>query len=340
MQRFHGKPIDIAKLKQPVLTDLRAHVDKTICIAAYLAENETPVEQPNCYICGSAEAEQFAQIHGFTYVKCMHCGHVYTSRRYSEQALKRFYQKDQYYSQITYANRETCFYRREHVAKPKVEFAEQYTGIEKGTWIDVGSGIGDLVSVLSEKGWRAIGLEISETSVKFAREVFGVSLVTQTFEEYCSTHAELMGTVDVVSFIGLLEHVVNPTELLALAWQMLKSNGVVVIQVPNAHSVSSMIQIVFPENVFRHMSPVSHIMLFTEQSLIKALELTGFGVLALWFLGLDIYELLNNLVLVNSRVQDSALYHAFNENMNELQLVFDKRELSDGIICIAERKEV
>jgi len=26
--------------------------------------------------------------------------------------------------------------------------------------------------------------------------------------------------------------------------------------------------------------------------------------------------------------------------MNELQLIFDKRELSDGIICIAERKEV
>lgn len=339
MRRFHGKPIDIVKLKQPVLTNLRDHVNGVRSLATYLAENESSVKQPDCYICSSAEAEKFAKIHEFTYLKCLSCSHVYTSHRYSEEALKRFYQESEYYSRITYANKETSFYRREHVARPKVEFAERYTGSEKGIWIDVGSGIGDMVSVLMEKGWRAVGLEISETSVGFAKEDFGVSLLPLTFEEYSRGHPELSGTVDAVSFIGVLEHLVNPLENLALASKMLRPGGIVMIQVPNAISFGSMVQTVFPEHVFRHMIPVEHIMLFTEQSLMKALELTGFEPQAVWFHGMDIYELVINLVLLDPRVQESSLLKAFYENMNELQFVFDKRELSDRIICIAKKKD-
>lgn len=165
--------------------------------------------------------------------------------------------------------------------------------------------------------------------------MFQVSLVPQTFEEYCSAHPEMMGIVDVVSFIGLIEDVVNPMQHLALAHRMLKQGGTIMIQVPNAISVASMVQAVFPENVFRHMSPVEHIMVFAKQSLITAVELAGFKPLALWFHGLDIYELLNNVILVNNRVQDSELYRTIHENMNELQLVFDRQELSDRIICVA-----
>jgi len=335
MDIVHGKPIDVTKLKKPVLSGLEDHLNKIVSITNYLAESESPIEQSSCYICGSPDATPLAEIHGFTYVKCSQCSHVYTSHRYTEEAIKRFYQQDQYWSEITYANRETCFYRREHVARPKVEFVEKYLPRDKGIWIDVGSGIGDLVSVLTEKGWQAIGLEISETSVRFAQEVFQVSLVPQTFEEFCSAHPDMMGAVDVISFIGLIEHVVNPMEHLALAHRMLKQSGVVLIQVPNANSVATMVQAVFPENVFRHMSPVEHIMVFTQQSLITAVELAGFKPLALWFHGLDIYELLNNVILVNNRVEDSELYRTIHENMNELQLVFDRQELSDRIICVA-----
>ena len=338
MDIVHGKPIDVSRLKKPVLTGLEDHLKKIVSITNYLAESEDPMEQTTCYVCGSLDATPFAEIHGFTYVKCSQCSHVYTSYRYTEEAIKRFYRQNLYWAEVTYANRETCFYRREHVARPKVEFVEKYLDGDKGIWIDVGSGIGDLVSVLTEKGWQAIGLEISETSVRFAQEVFHVSLVPHTFEDFCGAHPEMIGAVDVISFIGLIEHVVNPMQHLALARQMLKQGGVVMIQVPSANSVASMIQAVFPDNVFRHMSPVEHIMLFTKRSLITAVELAGFEPLALWFHGLDIYELLNNLILVNDRVQDSELYRTIHDNMNELQLVFDKQKLSDRIICVAKKR--
>ncbi|MFA4826210.1 MAG: class I SAM-dependent methyltransferase [Methanoregula sp.] len=335
MEYVYGKEIDIFQLKKPVLNNIREHLEKTKKITDFLSDNEIPVEQRECYICGNKESRLVVNIHGFPYVECTNCSHVYTNKRYSEESIRRFYQKNAYWSEITYANKETCFYRRDHVALPKVEFAEKHLGISRGKWIDVGSGIGDLVSVLLSRGWSAYGLELSESSVNFAKDTFNVFLMNQTLQEFIAVHSENSEKMDVVSFIGLLEHVINPLNHLSMAHSLLKSGGAVMIQVPNAHSVASMTQSLFPENVFRHMSPSEHIMLFTEKSLITALEKTGFTPVVIWYHGLDIYELLNNLILVNPRVQDSELYRAFIDNINELQLIFDKKGQSDRIICIA-----
>ena len=109
------------------------------------------------------------------------------------------------------------------------------------------------------------------------------------------------------------------------------------IQVPNARSLTSMVQEGFPENCFRHMSPIEHIMLFTESSLNKTLKLTGFEPVAYWYHGLDIYELMTTLVLINQSVNDSRLNSLMLEAMNDLQQVIDDRELSDRIICVARK---
>ncbi|MBF0613607.1 MAG: methyltransferase domain-containing protein [Magnetococcales bacterium] len=339
MERRHGKPIDIGQFKKPVLHNLLGHLDKIRGIVSYLASHETPIHQQSCHVCGSREAVPRVEIHQFTYVTCAECGLVYTSRRYSDEAIRRFYATNRYWSEVTYANRETCHYRRDQVAKPKVEFAERHLGNERGVWVDVGSGIGDLVSVVQERGWQGVGLELSATSVAFAKEVFGVNLEQTTLEEYLTTHPEWIGTIQVVSLIGVLEHVTDPMGLLATVQKILVPGGAALIQVPNANSLASMVQEVFPDNVFRHMSPIEHIMLFTEPALMRALELNGFEPIAWWFHGLDIYELLTNLVISHhDRMRDSALYHTLLATMNNLQQVIDDQELSDRIICLARKK--
>lgn len=339
MKKRYGKPIDIAEFKKPVLENIHGHLQKITSIVEYLSKQETPIQQSTCYICGSSEADPFAEIYGFTYLLCQTCGHYYTSTRYSDDAILRFYKKNTYWAESTYANKETCHYRREQVARPKVEFAEQHSEkIEDGLWIDIGSGIGDLVSIAAEHGWKTLGLELSETSVAFAKEIFNVTLEPTTLDAYLAQHPELVGSAHMVSAIGLLEHTVAPMRLLRQAHSLLVPEGSIMIQVPNGNSLASQVQSVFPKNVFRHMSPIEHIMVFSETSLRRALNDTGFEPVAFWYHGLDIYELLTNLVLINEKVRTSALYGTIMTAMNELQQVIDQRELSDRIICVARKK--
>jgi 2-polyprenyl-3-methyl-5-hydroxy-6-metoxy-1,4-benzoquinol methylase len=336
-EHIHGKPIDIGQFKQPVLSDIRGHLDKIGSIVEYLAKNEKSIAHSSCYICASKRRKPLVEIHGFEYVTCEICAHVYTTRRYTDEAIRRFYETNAYWAEVTYANKSTCYYRRDNVARPKVEFAERYCSESRGRWLDVGSGIGDMVSVAQEKGWKATGLELSETSVAFAKEIFNVDLLRQTMEEYLRQHPDLVGSVDVVSLIGILEHVVDPMNLLHQANQILKPGGIVLVQVPNARSMATMVQEAFPQNVFRHMSPIEHIMVFTESSLSLAMKTGGFEPLAFWYHGLDFYELLTNLVLANPRIQGSRLYTMLMENLNELQQVVDNQELSDRIIVCARK---
>lgn len=338
VERIYGKPIDIAQFKKPVLADIGGHLEKIRSIVDYLAAHEDSIEQPQCYVCKGSRREPLAEIHGFAYVTCSDCGHVFTTRRYTDEAIRRFYESNKYWAEVTYANKATCHYRRDNVALPKVQFAERYCVRQTGRWLDIGSGIGDMVSVAMERGWQATGLELSETSVAFAKEAFGVSLVRETVEEYSAHNPDLAGQFDVVSMIGVLEHVVDPLGLLLQAGKLLRPAGLVMIQVPNARSLATMVQEAFPQNVFRHMSPIEHIMVFTESSLNRALEYTEFEPLAYWFHGLDFYELLTNLVLANPRVQGSRLYGAMMDNLNELQRVMDEHEQSDRIIVCARKR--
>ncbi len=332
----YGKEIDLQKLKPKVLSSLEAHLHEIQEIVDFLKNSCESIEQGACYVCNSREREPFSEIYDFEYIKCSSCSHVYTTKRYTEKTIQEFYKTNQYYSKTTYADKESCYYRRENVAKPKAEFFEQFVSPSSNrTWLDVGSGIGDLVSVLSEKGWNVDGVELSESSITFAEETFGVSLQQTTLEDFVAQNKETK--YDAVSFIGVLEHVVNPVEHLEMAASVLNNKGIIAIQVPNALSLTSYLQALFPQNVFRHMSPIEHIMLFSKNSLCKALGIIGFEPLAFWWHGMDIYELLNNMTLVNPKIHDSEFSKQIMDSMNGLQFVLDGKELSDRIICVARK---
>jgi 2-polyprenyl-3-methyl-5-hydroxy-6-metoxy-1,4-benzoquinol methylase len=337
MNILHGKEIDIRSLKKPVLSDLVGHLAEIQNIVNSLKENETEIRQDKCYICGNQARRKRLEAYGFTYFECNECSLYYTGTRFSDAAIERFYENNEYWSKITYGSEETYRYRRDFVAKPKVEFVERYKEIGSGSWLDVGAGIGDLISVVQEKGGCGVGLELSRASVEFGKKMFGVSLIRQTLERFVKNAEEK--SFDVISFIGLLEHVTDPISYLNIAHSLLKQDGCVLIQVPNAESVATQVQGVFPENIFRHMSPIEHIMVFTRRSLFTALKLTGFEPIALWYHGLDIYELLNSLTLVNERMSGSPLEETFIEHNNELQQVIDDLELSDRLICLARKEK-
>lgn len=335
MDKIHGKPIDVTKLKPQVLKDVAKKLKIVKDISKELKKRYSQVQQKKCYICAGVKATPFANIHGFQYVRCDMCGHLYTTVRYSTENLLEFYRDNEHYSTGTYADPASYRYRIDNVARPKVEFLEKYAP-KKGKLIDAGSGIGDIPLVAKQNGWDAVGVEISTHSVKFGKEKMGAPLVQDAFEHYLANVPDK--SIDAISLIGFLEHTTDPLAFLKDVYRVLKKGGVIMAQVPSADSLSCEIQAVFPENVFRHMVPMDHYQLFSQKSLVQAVRKSSFKPLAIWFHGLDVYELLNNISIEKPNVVGSPFYASMLASMNDLQQTMDNAEKSDRMIIIARKQ--
>jgi SAM-dependent methyltransferase len=93
--------------------------------------------------------------------------------------------------------------------------------------LDVGAGRGDLAVVLQERGWQVTGLEPSAEACEEGRRR-GVRMVEGTLAT-----AELEGGFDAIVFQHSLEHVVEPSEDLTRARELLRDGGLVLVSVPN-----------------------------------------------------------------------------------------------------------
>ena len=335
MQFKYGKDLDVIRLKQNVLKDPRAHLKE---VAARIALFENPknlAAVKKCYICQNpGPFQEVLSVWSVHYVQCPKCRHVFLPRRLSEKAMESFYTHNKSYA-ATYANPESNRYRKEHVAKPKVDYVKQFVCKSKGRWLDVGTGSGEIVAVVQEKGWEVVGLELSKTSCQFAKEQYGVDLIQKTLNQYA---ASSKSGFDVITFYGVLEHLADPMSALKTAYGMLVRGGILAAEVPNFDSLSTRVQAAFPKQAVRHAEPVGHMMLFTLESLKKAFELNGLTPLAAWYFGMDVHELMFHLALGEASFETHPVRNALYEHLNYLQGIIDRSRLSDEILMVGKKK--
>jgi SAM-dependent methyltransferase len=136
-----------------------------------------------------------------------------------------------------------------------------------GRLLDVGAGRGDLGAVLSERGWDVTGLEPSAEACEEGRRR-GLHMVQGTLAE---AGPELEPHYDAVVFQHALEHVVEPSEDLARARDLLRPGGSILVVVPNFGSWQSRR---FGDAWF-HLDLPRHRSHFTAAGLERLLEAAG-----------------------------------------------------------------
>jgi 2-polyprenyl-3-methyl-5-hydroxy-6-metoxy-1,4-benzoquinol methylase len=103
---------------------------------------------------------------------------------------------------------------------------------ERGKWLDVGCGVGVLLQVAHEQGWKVYGVEPSHICVEEARKRMKYArIVHGTIEE---RSMEFTG-LTVVSFTDMLRFVEHPGLILRLAFTMLGYGGWVFIREINGN---------------------------------------------------------------------------------------------------------
>jgi 2-polyprenyl-3-methyl-5-hydroxy-6-metoxy-1,4-benzoquinol methylase len=163
---------------------------------------------------------------------------------------------------------------------------------EARTMLDVGCGEGFALSFFRRSGWQVKGFDFSSAGLKAQNPSCLDALVTGDVFDLLDSEVESSRKYDVVWLQNVLEHVLEPVDLLASLNCLVADGGVAVITVPNDFSTiqKEALKAGHIEREFWVIAP-DHISYFDHVSLRQICEATGWKCLEMlgdfpidWFL--------------------------------------------------------
>lgn len=166
-----------------------------------------------------------------------------------------------------------------------------------GRILEIGSSTGLLLELFKNKGFEVLGVEPSEKSSAYALSR-GIPTIKSTFEK-----AEIQGKFDCVILNHVLEHLKDPAGILDRIYNLLENDGILIINVPNAGSLSAK---VYKES-WEHRLSEEHLWQFTPGSLISLLQEHRFSIISweaksgIWEFDSPLVELVSSFIGLKKR---------------------------------------
>lgn len=191
-----------------------------------------------CPLCKSGRFLNYAEItdhavskENFILCKCSNCELLFTNPRPTEDKIGPYYNFPEYYSHEDKAKNLTQWiYQkvRNFSISKKVNFISRLK--RKGKLLDYGCGTGEFLKAAKNKGWKISGIEPNEK----ARNQANLKLnekVKNSIEELNKN-----SDYDIITLFHVLEHIHELRKTLKKIITHLKSDGYLIIAVPNADS--------------------------------------------------------------------------------------------------------
>jgi 2-polyprenyl-3-methyl-5-hydroxy-6-metoxy-1,4-benzoquinol methylase len=305
---------------------------------------ELYVRQPPRTQCKNCDAPlsqpDFAKL-GISYSFCTVCGHLNGAAEDTDPFCNAIYADDggkTYATNYSASDVDAYWARVRDIYVPKAQFLQDALLAEGCdpcalSYADLGAGSGYFLAAVLERGFpHVIGYDVSAAQVELANRMLRGSPVRR---HQLGEMVTIAATVeaDVVSLIGVIEHVQHPRELLAA----LRANShvcYIFLSVP-LFSPCVFFEMVFP-TIFNRQLSGGHTHLYTESSLKWMCQHHGLTRVAEWWFGTDMLDLYRSvLVRLTQQPETSAVAKkwtaAFRDAIDELQLVLDKRRLSSEV---------
>jgi len=195
------------------------------------------VKKVKCPVCNQNEEETLFIKRGYTFVRCISCGMVYTNPQVNQNIVKECYKGEapstELWMGILTNSKETEW--RQSYYNSILENIENNVG--KGSLLDIGCAVGHFLDIARSAGWKTTGLELSNTGYKYCTERLNLDVLNKTIED-----SELpKESFDAITLIGVLEHVTDPIDIIESCKKLLKKGGVIFVVVPNVYSLLNMV---------------------------------------------------------------------------------------------------
>ncbi|MDC1175388.1 class I SAM-dependent methyltransferase [Bacteriovoracaceae bacterium] len=227
-----------------------------------------------CCICHSSNYSSFYRIvEGYKLLKCKQCNLIYLENiefnvedfldncKQEEKAQVEFWSVPSLYQKYNQVF--------DHFFKLRINRIKAHQlSIEKV--LDIGTGYGFWAKYLLNNGTKYLeGLDIDSNAVKYCLKHYSIDTKHINFESY-NTHNKF----NAIFMIDVLEHFIEPEQMLVKAGKFLEEDGFIFIQVPNV--------IGFKVPFNHSLGLPYHLWQFDIHSLSKVINNSGFEVLEYW----------------------------------------------------------
>lgn len=186
-----------------------------------------------CPVCGSelrkflgwrgGEAHQNGAGEKTAIVRCKECTHQYPNPMpFPKAKLEEVYVNAQ-----EYFHGQDVEEKKNNGLRLMGEF-EQRLG-NRGKFLDVGCGAGELLWAAKQSGWEAEGIDPSKEFIEIGRQRLGVEGRAVMLEDAGFTN----NFFDAVAMSGIIEHLYNPAETLREVHRILRPGGLLWFDAPN-----------------------------------------------------------------------------------------------------------
>ncbi len=188
------------------------------------------MEETACPVCHGVDWRFRYKRQGWDFVKCKECGLIRLAPMPTEQELDEFYTH-----RAEHGNYELGKVSERHAGLiDALDFAERVCPAPHRRVFDFGCFDGAFLDLAATKGWESWGLELQGPAAAVAKSRHPNRVYVGTVEAFEEIRA---GYFDLVTGLGLIEHLRQPERLFEIAREMLRPGGVIVIQTPNLRSM-------------------------------------------------------------------------------------------------------
>lgn len=200
----------------------------------------------------------------------------------TSQELRQYY-ADKYYQEAKgsyereYTKDELLYFRAKLEQRSIV--LQHYLSVLSGRpkrLLDVGCGEGYALAFFREQGWLVKGIDFSAAGVESKNPSCSDALVTGDIFALLKAEMATGETYDVVWLQNVLEHVIDPLDLLRSLRTLVFPGGIAVVTVPNDCSITQRAALAHQhiDNAF-WVAPPDHLTYFDHESLTNTVNETG-----------------------------------------------------------------
>jgi hypothetical protein len=327
-----SKSYNIANIKKDFFDNNDLNLKSIIKINNFYKKQKKRIR---CKIC-SNKLKNFIINFGIKYALCKKCNH-----------LNGEYEDTKKFSEWLYTSAKGSNYSRNYLSNynervkkiyiPKVDFLKKVVK-KKFNLLDVGSGGGHFVRALEIKKINAVGVEPSKTLSDLGNKVLKKNILKNIPLDEIYKYMVDQKKIDVVSAIGVLEHVNNPIEFIR---NFKKSKAqYLYISVP-LFSLSVFLENSFTKVFPRHLSG-GHTHLFTKESLYFLAKKNNLKIIGEWWFGTDLPDLYRSLLqsqnYTNRNLFKKTIDKYLFDMIDELQSVLDKKKRCSQVHMVFKKK--